>query len=336
LRRNWLLLLLPPAFFLLAAGVTRQLLWTWRGSEFSACEVEYREAMEAARAGDLGRALDRLVAAGDHAPDDAGLHRDLAGAFERLGQSERALLHLERSVRLRPPDVRAWTGLARAHCDCGRFDAAARLLEELKERLPAAKESAEVLYCEALVSLWREGSAGGPEAALELLARSLKADADSTDARILYGTCLARLGRLDDAEKALRELAAAHPRYGGAHHELGEVLRRKGDLDGAKESLKKFQEIDESWQRLRHLETRCAVERADPREIFELGGLYLEVGQPAQALGALLRFTRLEPASAEGRRRLAEAYERLERKEDAEAERKLAEALAGRDGGAPK
>jgi tetratricopeptide (TPR) repeat protein len=326
LRRHWAALLLPPAVFLLAAGVTRQVLRARQGLDTARWEASYQAAGVAGIAGDRDAALAALLDAAAHAPDDAGAHIRLAEGFEHLDQKERALDHVEQAIRLREVEKPApWLGLVRAHADAGRLDDAGRILHQ--EVMPRWPDAAEAHYYEGvLISLGVTGDEG-LQRALESFERALELDADAIDARYQRGVLLARLGRLEEAEAALRAVVASSPRFGGAYHELVGVLRRRGELEEARRFLETFQRLDAQGRRLRHLETQVSLQQADAAVFLEMGELYLELDEPSSAVQTLRRYTRQESADPGGHRALARAYRSLDMIEDAESEEELAAAL---------
>src|ERR1044071_837597 len=86
IRRHWLDVMLPPAIFLLCAGITRQVLWV-RGEQSNARSGNhYKASQQALQKGDNARALRELEATERDAPDTADAHFKLAEAFQTLHQ----------------------------------------------------------------------------------------------------------------------------------------------------------------------------------------------------------------------------------------------------------
>lgn len=326
LRSHWLVLVLPPAVFLLAAGVTRQVLRTRAGFDHARWEASYQAAAMAGMDGDLETALAEMNDAAAHAPDEAGVHMRLAEGFEHLEQTERALDHLERAIRLQDPEEPdAWLGLVRAHADGGRLQEAGRILH--REVLPRWPDAAEAHYYQGFLTSLEVKGDEGSRRALESFERALELDPDDLDARYQLGVTLARLGRLEESEAALRAVITANPRFGAAYHELAGVLRRRGELEEARRFLETFQRLDAQRRRLHHLEIQVSLDQANAAAILEMGKLYLDLGEPTGAVRALRRYTRQEPTDPEGHRALARAYRELHMPEEAESEEELAAAL---------
>src|SRR5437588_12885326 len=73
-RRRWLELLLPPAIFLLGAGITRHVLWVREEQRYERSVQHYQASTEAGEKGDAARALQELNASAREAPDNAVAH----------------------------------------------------------------------------------------------------------------------------------------------------------------------------------------------------------------------------------------------------------------------
>src|SRR5215831_5010549 len=102
-RRHWLELLLPPAVFLLGAGITRHFLWVREEQRYARSGQHYQAYAQAVEKGDADRALQELNAAAREAPDNAGAHLQLAHAFRHLQQPLLALQQQERGLHLSAP-----------------------------------------------------------------------------------------------------------------------------------------------------------------------------------------------------------------------------------------
>ncbi len=81
------------------------------------------------------------------------------------------------------------------------------------------------------------------DAALNLLRAEITKAPDRTDLHLVYANTAARSNRLDIAETEFRQLVAKTPKSGDLNIRLGDVLRMKGDFDGALASYAKAKEI---------------------------------------------------------------------------------------------
>ena len=107
----------------------------------------------------------------------------------------------------------------------------------------------------------------------------------SADAQRAFDAAKAalRAGRTADAERAFRELAARHPELGGAHANLGLILRNAGKLDESIAVLER------------------AVKASPKQPVFfnQLGVSYRHKGQFAKAREAYETALALDPAYAD-------------------------------------
>lgn len=76
--------------------------------------------------------------------------------------------------------------------------------------------------------------AGAPLRAVELLEPIVAAEPDNADARLQLGLALLALERLDEAERAFREVLALAPDYTDAGLGLARIAQRRGDLAAAR------------------------------------------------------------------------------------------------------
>jgi eukaryotic-like serine/threonine-protein kinase len=86
---------------------------------------------------------------------------------------------------------------------------------------------------------------GWPDRAVSLLERALRLDPGNLESRVMLGDFLAHAGRLDDAIEYYRAIAEVAPADARAFFGLSEVLRRRGDVPGAVEALRKAYELSE-------------------------------------------------------------------------------------------
>jgi tetratricopeptide (TPR) repeat protein len=146
--------------------------------------------------------------------------------------------------------------------------------------------------------------AGGLLAALSLAGVSAFASPPQADlaAQAQRGRAAMSAGRFEEAARIYGELVQAVPGEAGLRLNLGMALSMAGQPREA----------------LPHLEAALDSGRPEliPAALF-LGGVYLELGQPARAVGPLETFLAAQPGNGEARRMLAEALLALERYEEA-------------------
>ena len=84
--------------------------------------------------------------------------------------------------------------------------------------------------------LW---SRGRTDDAIALLERALRIDPGNVASKMMKANLLVQAGKLDDAIADYRAIAQAEPTNPEVHYGLAEALRRKGDVRGAIETLRK-------------------------------------------------------------------------------------------------
>jgi tetratricopeptide (TPR) repeat protein len=322
---HWLDLLLPPTVFLLAAAICRQVYWTREGLRYRETEQHYRAAALAMQQGQREAALRELLVASRAAPGDPPLNFRIGSALKNLGQPERAAEHFERAVRRMPPNCSSSLGLVRTWCEVGRYDEAERVLRQ--DVLPRWPHSPDALYYEGLIRRYRQPGSQGWEAAARCFQRAWQLDPKHLDARYEYGVCQARMGKHDEAERAFREVLKSAPTYPGVYQGLADVLRQQGRRAEAKRLLTDLQRLDDRRQRMRYLETRRGLRKAQPGELLELGGLYLAFDRLPAAEAVLTEYTLRQSTDPRGHRKLAELYHRQGKAVNARSEQNLAAVL---------
>ncbi len=168
-------------------------------------------------------------------------------ALSRSGAPDLAVPVLTRLVDAEPAHFEARFNLAAAHAQAGDFSeaskhfGAARSLnpEHVATRLPAAKVEVNLRNFEAAVALLEpvEGFAPG--------------SADELEAAFVRGTALRALGRVAEAESALRQVVAAVPDRAENRHALGALLADRGDLAEARRHLRRARELAPDSQAIR-------------------------------------------------------------------------------------
>jgi tetratricopeptide (TPR) repeat protein len=162
------------------------------------------------------------------------LGRDFRSGYLALvqGSAERAIELLESAAAATPSSFVVHLELGRALSLGGRLEDARAALE-IAERLAPADEEGRILA--AAVRIETGDSAGARARLLPVIERG----AGGPDARFLLGKALARMGRVDEALEVLRETVLMEPHFHEAFFEASRLLRRRGDVEGAFELLKR-------------------------------------------------------------------------------------------------
>jgi len=93
---------------------------------------------------------------------------------------------------------------------------------------------------------------------------------------------LVSLGRLDEAEKALKEALQFDPKFPKAHYELGLLREKHGNNTAAIEELQKAAQFDPSAE----------------EPFYALGRIYQRIGERQKAQSAYDKFQQLKEEKA--------------------------------------
>ena len=183
-------------------------------------------------------------------------------------------------------------------------------LREGLNRLSAALERKSAPFAEPYVKLaMAQAGTGAYDAARASLRRALDIDPDSPIARFNLGEVLRRQGQLAAAVEQYQKTLALDPSYAKAHLGLGLVTRRQG------------RPAVESFRRALRFDPLLAEAH------LGLGKETLERGPSAEATGHFLQALRVDPASAEAHLNLGLAQARQGLQEEALAAFRQAAAL---------
>jgi tetratricopeptide (TPR) repeat protein len=188
--------------------------------------------------GDLDKAGEWMESAVRQAPKDANAHLGLVALMLRRGDPERAKTHADTAGRLAPdaPEVRMARGLVARHLkDPAQaeeyFQAVCR---DAPGYFPASNQLA--------LALAEQEDKGKRERALQLAEKNARAYPDSPEALATLGRAFYRLGRLDEAEQALRGAAAGGSFSADTAYFLAVLLVDRGRNDDARSLLRKATE----------------------------------------------------------------------------------------------
>jgi tetratricopeptide (TPR) repeat protein len=211
----------------------------------------------------------------------ADAHHGLGTIAMQRGDYESAVEHLRRALESKPNLENARTDLGDALMHSGRMEEAAAVFQEAVERSPSEASS-----------YFRLGQVqhrlGDHQAAKESFENALQLTQD-----------------------------ASHIYYG-----LSKVQRSLGEVEAAAETLKRFRELKTQEQaaekkRLAEFDDEQHVRRGTAFIHLGAGTVYARNGRPEEAEREWLRAAHLDPDDTRVRSLLAEAYQQLNRLEEA-------------------
>jgi len=198
---------------------------------------------------DVERVIGSLPRTG---PESALAHLARAEILLRLAwKGTAASEEYRQALAITPSDPAIWTGLAEAQLLSGAPEEARRSARKALEldphRLMAARIVAEASIRQRDYS-----------PAIPALQQVLAAQPHDVDAQVLIGTAYSKLGEDQQAlhwlETALRE--GYRDEKGTTHYLLGTVLRRLGRVPEAEEALKQAEALSESFSRAPHAQAQ--------------------------------------------------------------------------------
>ena len=191
--------------------------------------------------GDLEGAASELRAAVEILPVDAQAHHLLGSVLLKLNR-DGALEALARAVELDPYSTEARVTFAQALARAGKQDEAERQQSEVRLiNIENAGVSRAMILLETAAGLM---SKGDRTAALEQLWEAVAASASFAEAH--YQLALALLppaGKAADSEAHFLRTVQLDADHAKAHHQLGILRARRGDLSGALASLRRATEL---------------------------------------------------------------------------------------------
>jgi choline-sulfatase len=192
----------------------------------------------------------------------------------------------------------------------------------------------------SIMSALELSEAGNVTAALAKLQHAGRLDPDVAQIAFLEGNLFGRIGRFEEAARALERTLALNPTFVGARFKLALALLRLGRADRAATTLERVVEDQpddfRAWHNLaaiaysqgdidraEHLERKALTINRDYAEAWNtLGAIHIVRRQPAAAVDALSTATRLAPGNAQAFHNLAlalRALDQLERARNAAA-----------------
>ena len=197
-------------------------------------EAHLRLAEAAIRLGEWNEAAGHLTAAEELRPDSAEGRMLKARLATAAAEWESAAALWQGIAAGNPASFEAWFRLGEAHQRLGDAAAAERALEKAAALQPPGRTGVQVLLARAATNA-REW-----ELAAKRWAEVVEASPGSFEANLRLGDAAAKLGRVEEAERALRAAVAAKPDEGSALRQLGSLLQGQDRWAEAADLWKQF------------------------------------------------------------------------------------------------
>jgi tetratricopeptide (TPR) repeat protein len=260
-------------------------------------------------------AVEILRSAASLEKESAAAHYNLALALANAGQEQPAIREFQTALKLNPRFSQAQRGLGIAYLHRGQLSMAISTLQEALRLTPGDAEAANSLATAQLRGGDQNAAIAAFEQAVRLNPRLIKAHSMLAQAYLKAGreqdskregelaAALTeeqrRLGRamvllqsadqrsrggdLKTAEEQVREAIAENPNLADGYFQLGQVLGKEGDGDGAIRAFRKALDID--------------PERADAH--FEIGAVLRDSGHAVEAQEEFQHALRMRPCEVE-------------------------------------
>ncbi len=230
---------------LLALALCATCLWTCAGNQreqaLRDAELHYKLGDGHFRDHQVAAAIRELHLAVKANPDHAEAQHLLGFLYLGRREYELALRHLQRAVAIEPEYLMAVNTLGACYLALCQWDEAALLFERLSES---------PLYGTPYIAQNNLGLAlhrkGDDEAAVRRFQKAVLFNAKFCVGYNNLGMALLELGRIDEAERSLREALRADPeceRYAEPHLHLGRILERDGRLEAALDEYRRCHEL---------------------------------------------------------------------------------------------
>ncbi|HUJ33487.1 MAG TPA: tetratricopeptide repeat protein [Candidatus Acidoferrum sp.] len=254
----------------------------------------------------LGLALAYFQRAHDWKPSLEGLDSNWGRAAVSANQFDEAVGPLSRLLEAHPNDTWARSTLGTSLFMLKKYDEALKTLQLLGPQIDA---NAELTSIYAMCLLKTGDYSGG----VDRLQAMEKKDPGVAATHEVLGEAMVAHGDFKNAAEELRAASALAPGSLVTRYNLATALIGLHQDDEARDLLLGL--VQAGWQ--------------NPHVYYSLGKLQLERGEVKPAIANLETAARMSPNSGPIHRELAEAYRQDSRKDDADREMKLYEALKG-------
>ena len=179
-----------------------------------------------------------LKRAAERAPDDAEVPYDLGRICYQQGRHAEAAELLRRATTLDPNSYKAWDALGLATEALGHVDEAQQHYLKAIALVHKAQPHYDVVYANFADLMIKIGNY---QRAFDLAAEAAERNPDEARNFFLAGKALVQLGRADISLRWFERAVALNADYPEAHYQLAQAYRRLGRSEDAERALKAFQ-----------------------------------------------------------------------------------------------
>ncbi len=183
---------------------------------------------------------------------------NLAIVLQQMGKFEEAMPLLERSVRIRPSDIKTHNALCQGYQMLGKWDDVYRCATDAIRSLPNSGIGhfhLGKLYTATM----------NPTQAVQILEEGISIVGQEPNLLRILGDAYTQVGRYDAAIETCQTLIKLKPNVPDLHCDLGLALQQNGDLEASLDSFKSALQIDSNHLRsvAGHIEILVSLRRVD-------------------------------------------------------------------------
>ncbi len=179
-----------------------------------------------------------LKHAAERAPTDAEVPYDLGRIYYQQGRHAEAAEQLRRATTLDPDSFKAWDALGLATEALGNVGEAQQLYLKAIALVHKAHPHYDVVYANFADLMIKVGDY---QRAFDLAAEAAERNPDEARNFYLAGKALVQLGRADISVRWFERAIVLNADYPEAHYQLAQAYRRLGRTEDAERALKAFQ-----------------------------------------------------------------------------------------------
>lgn len=177
-------------------------------------------------------------ASSEAAPKSAEPHYALGRLFYHQTQLQQAAAEFRRAIELDPAHYRAYDNLGLTYDALNDIRAAMQSYEKALALVHKTHPTYDTVFANLADLLHRQGDF---ERSFQFASEAAKRNPRQARNFYLTGRALAKLARLDLAEKWLKQAVTLDPKYGAAHYQLAQIYRMQGRTEEADRALEAFQ-----------------------------------------------------------------------------------------------